>query len=295
MKRGLQMVISCPACSKKFNFKGEAKSHARFRCTACGAVFGIGEETGPKPGAGQGTFKVLAATENRVIAGVVKAALGDERIAVTLVADGNQVFEKISADKPHLLILDAAIQGMFSFTLCEVIKNDPLLRDIKIILTAAVFNKSRYKRKPLELFGADWYIEAHQLDDELAGKAGELLGVELRGAPPVTGGPVSAQEEHAGPEYGIDASRDEKISADDIKAKRLARVIAADILLYHRKKLSQKVQKQDACVVFKEEIEEAVKYFSKRLPGADTAYIHAAIEECLDSINKSAVTEAANC
>lgn len=288
------MVISCPACSKKFDFKGEAKSKARFRCTACGALFGIDEGAAAVPGGGPEAFKVLAGTENGMIAGAVKTALVDERIAVTLAADGNQVFERISVDKPHLLILDAAIQGLFSFTLCEKIKNDPSLKEIKIILTSAAFNKSRYKRKPSELFGADCYLEAHQLEDGLAEKAGALLGVELRRSAPASGGPKNCPGGQAGPEQRIDDSGDAK-TGDDAKAKRLARVIAADILLYHRKKLSQKVEKQDACAVFKEEIEEAVKYFSKRLPNADTRYIHAAIEECLDSMNKTAAPEAANC
>ncbi|CAG1064926.1 hypothetical protein BAC1_00498 [uncultured bacterium] len=288
------MVISCPACSKKFNFNGEAKNHARFRCTACGAVFSMGGEPSAKTAAGQKAFKVLAATENNSIERAVKAALADGRIELSLAADGNQVFEKISIDKPHLLILDAAIQGMFSFTLCEKIKSDQSLQDIKIILTSAAFNKSRYKRRPSELFGADCYIEAHQLEDALAGKAGALLGVELRGSVADGVGPAGNARENSGPENGLE-EKDAKKTDEDGKAKRLARVIAADILLYHRKKLSQKVEKQDASVLFKEEIDEAVKYFNKRLPGADIAYIHAAIEECLDSMNKTMGTEAANC
>lgn len=288
------MVISCPACSKKFNLSGEAKKNARFRCTACGAVFGMGGETCLKAAGGREAFKVVAATENNVIERAVKAALVDDRIELSLAGNGNQVFKKISIDKPHLLILDAAIQGMFSFTLCEKIKSDPSLRDIKIILTSAAFNKSRYKRRPSELFGADCYIEAHQLEDALAEKAGALLGAELRVSVPEDGVPAGKPRENAGPEDGIE-EKDPKKTDDDSKAKRLARVIAADILLYHRKKLSQKVEKQDASVLFKEEIEEAVKYFNKRLPGADTAHIRRAIEECLDTINKTMPPEAANC
>jgi|GEM_PF-4932229 CheY-like chemotaxis protein len=288
------MVISCPACSKKFNFNGEAKNHARFRCTACGSVFGIGGQTAAKAAAARETFKVVAATENKDIARAVKAALADDRVVLSLADDGNQALEKISKDKPHLLILDAAIQGMFSFTLCEKIKSDQALKDIKIILTSAAFNKGRYKRRPSELFGADCYIEAHQLEDILAGKAGALLGAELGGSVAEAGGPACKARENAGPEDGTEG-KDARKTDEDSKAKRLARVIAADILLYHRKKLSQKVEKQDASVLFKEEIEEAVKYFNKRLPGADTAYIHTAIEECLDSMNKDMATEAANC
>jgi CheY-like chemotaxis protein len=287
------MVISCPACSKKFNFNGEGKKDARFRCTACGAVFGMGGERAANAAGRRETFKVLAATENNAIERAVKASLADDRVELSLAADGNQVFERISMDKPHLLVLDAAIQGMFSFTLCEKIKSEPSLKDIKIILTSAAFNKSRYKRRPSELFGADCYVEAHQLEDSLAGVAGRLLGAELRGSVPEDGAPAGKQGADA-PEDGIE-EKDAKKTDDDSKAKRLARVIAADILLYHRKKLSQKVEKQDASVLFKEEIEEAVKYFNKRLPGADTAYIHAAIEECLDSINKTLAPEVANC
>jgi CheY-like chemotaxis protein len=280
------MVISCPDCSKKFQFNGEVKSRARFRCTACGVVFSTSEESSPAESAKQKTFNVLAATENSFIAEAVKTTLGDERVVVTMASDGNQVMEMISKDKPHLLLLDAAIQGLFSFSICEIIKTDPSLKDIKIILTSAAFNKSRYKRKPSELFGAENYIEAHMLEEELSRKAGELLGIEIVAAP------VSMKNES--PAEHACQSEIKKFNGiisqdDDNKAKRLARIIAADILLYNRTKLSRKVGKQDALALFSQEIEEAVKYFTKRLPGADTAYIHAAIEECLDSINKAPV------
>lgn len=279
------MVISCPDCSKKFQFNGDVKSRSRFRCTACGVIFSTEEQPRPEKQIKERIFKVLAATENLLIAEAVKKTLGDERIAITMASDGNQALEMISKDKPHLLVLDAAIQGLFSFSICELIKNDPSLKDIKIILTAAAFNKRRYKRKPSELFGAENFIEAHMLADELAGKTGELLGIDVRV-------PTSIKFDSANPEHGCEGGgkhqdpEDSKSPDKDSKAKRLARVIAADILLYNRKTLSQKVDKKDAFALFSQEIEEAVKYFTKRLPGADTAHIHAAIEECLDSINK---------
>lgn len=286
------MVISCPSCSKKYQFNGEAKGQARFRCTGCGSLFSAQEGNGPAERSGKAVFKVLAATENGLISDAVKMTLGDERIALTMVSDGNQVAEIVSKDKPHLLILDAAIQGLFSFSICEMVKKDPSLRDIKIILTAAAFNKKRYKRRPTELFGAESYIEAHMLADELAGKAGELLGIELK-AVPASEKTGSSPPGHKGPEDALGHGQGVNGPDDDRKARRLARIIASDILLYHRKKLSHKVEKQDAFALFSQEIEEAVKYFSKRMPGADVAYVHAAIEECLESLNKGA--EAAVC
>jgi len=286
------MVISCPACSKKFRFNGEVKNRARFRCTGCNGVFspqGTDEARGGP--AMKGAFKVLAATGNNAISDAVRATLGDERVSVSFAATGDEAVEMISKDKPHLLVIDAAIQGLFSFTICERIRNAPRLKDMKIILASAAFNKGRYKRRPSELFGADRYIEAHLLEGELASVAGELLGVELRAAPVHCGAgrsPVDAGEQKT------DAGQAPAARGEDQKAKRLARVIAADILLYNRKKLGRRIQKADALALFGPEIAEAVKYFTKRLPEADTSYIHAAIEECIDSMNK-APAEAAVC
>lgn len=282
------MVISCPECSKKFQFKGEAKSGSRFRCASCGAVFSCNEKGCAADRPGRTAFKVVAATGNCMIAEAVRNALSDRMVAVEVASDGGQVMEMISKEKPHLLILDAAIQGLFSFTICEIIKKDPKLSDIKIILTSAAFNKSRYKRKPSELFGAEQYIEAHMLEHELAGKAGELLGIEIKAVPETI--KTEAFEEKSSAQdrvLRLDGEKNSKGAEDtDGKARTLARIIAADILLYNRKKLNKKLEKKDALAMFSQEIGEAVKYFSKRLPGADTAYIHAAIEECLESINK---------
>lgn len=279
------MVISCPECSKKFKFKGEVKSGSRFRCASCGAVFS-GQAESPEV-AGHAAYKVLAATENAMIAEAVERTLRDGRIAVEFASEGNQVMDIISRGKPQLLIIDAAIQGLFCFSICEKIKKDPALEEIRIILTSAAFNKNRYKRKPSELFGAEKYIEAHMLEDELAVAAGVLLGIEIKPAPVDAKTGNFEQNSSAVESVVHNMDRDGAKGADaEGKAKRLARIIAADILLYNRKKLSKKVQKQDALAMFSQEIEEAVKYFTKRLPGADTAHIHAAIEECLETINK---------
>lgn len=288
------MIISCPACSKKFEFKGEINSQSKFRCTGCGIVFNPSEGKDTAARAEKPVYKVLVATENNLIIEAVNKTLGDRRLAIQLVSDGNLVMEAVSTDRPGLIILDAAIQGLYSFIICETIKKDPSLEDIKIILTSAAFNKSRYKRKPSELFGADRYIEAHVLNDELALKTGELLGIELcaESMPDREASPTPVQD--AGRGNGSPRVESSKSMDGDHQAKRLARVIAADILLYHRKKLSHKVEKQDAIALFSHEIEEAIKYYTKRLPDADTSYIYSAIEECLDSINNGGM-QASSC
>jgi response regulator RpfG family c-di-GMP phosphodiesterase len=70
---------------------------------------------------------------------------------------------------------------MFGFELCDIIKKSPLLKGIGVILIASIYDKTRYKRAPQSLYGADDYIERHHIEDELLIKVQRLLNSLKRG------------------------------------------------------------------------------------------------------------------
>ncbi|MCL4873568.1 response regulator [bacterium] len=223
------------------------------------------------------TPKVLVATENGFIIEAIRGALWKTGIALEFADDGRKAVEMAGRTRPDLLILDAAIQGVFSFEVCDILRKDGRLGAMRIIMTSAVYNKNRYKRKPADLFGADEYIEAHCLERELPARAGALLGLEIAPVPEAgTNGPVKARERDIAAACGGGHDK-------EAKAKRLARVIASDIMLYYGGKLGKKAAVEDAFLALKEEIEEGLRYFREKAPGSSDSYLHDALRERLDS------------
>lgn len=51
--------------------------------------------------------------------------------------DGNEAFSIVKRDKPDLVLLDVMIPGIDGFTLCKLIKDDPELNSVQIIMLTA--------------------------------------------------------------------------------------------------------------------------------------------------------------
>lgn len=87
---------------------------------------------------------------------------------------------------PRVVVMDAALPKMFGFQVCEVLKRNESLRDIHVVLVGAIHNRARYRRPPTELYGADSYVERHELLKQLRGilsGIGMPMSEVSRGAP----------------------------------------------------------------------------------------------------------------
>jgi outer membrane biosynthesis protein TonB len=79
--------------------------------------------------------------------------------------------------------LDAALPKMFGFQVCELVKRNESLRVIRVILVGAIHHEDRYRRPPRDLYGADAYVERHQLPEALVPLC-EEFGLPLRAPRP---------------------------------------------------------------------------------------------------------------
>jgi len=103
-----------------------------------------------------------------------------------LVHDGVEAMMSIQRMLPTAVVMDAALPKMFGFQVCEVLKRNESLRDIHVLLVGAIHNRERYRRAPTELYGADEYLERHELVEQLRGV---LVGIGM----PVGGTAVDGQ------------------------------------------------------------------------------------------------------
>ncbi len=296
------MIIACGKCKKRYKLddsKITARS-VRLRCISCGSDIIFNKEpelaavVAPAPSS---IHSVLVSSDDAEIRKAVEQALGGANLAIIAASNGEETMTALKTRTPRIVILDVALPGFHGFAVCDYIKSRADMRDTRVILTSAAFNRKRYKRKPTTLFGADDYIEKYDLTVELVEKInGFKVMPELKctGAP----GPVEATHS-AAPSAAAKQAKDaapatppRQDSASDDRARKLARVIAADVVLYNRKKLSDTVNSGNINVVFKDEIEEGVRYFKKRLPAvhAPEAYL---AEALLDFLNEARKKEAA--
>lgn len=296
------MIITCGKCKKKYKLD-DSKITARcvrLRCISCGSDIILNKEpekaavVAPAPSS---VHNVLVSSDDAEIRKAVEQALGGANVAIIAASNGEETMTALKIRTPRIVILDVALPGFHGFAVCDYIKGRTDMRNTRVILTSAAFNRKRYKRKPTTLFGADDYIEKYDLTVELVEK---INGFKVMPELKCTGAPRAAETTHAAAPAAPAVAKQASTAApapaphdrpSDDRARKLARVIAADIVLYNRKKLSDSVNRDNINAVFKDEIEEGVRYFKKRLPAVHAPETCLA-EALLDFLNEARKKEA---
>lgn len=275
------MIITCPNCNAHYalNKVPEKTSKIRVTCKKCFSnfVFSIVSNDPNQP------KKVVVAHDDFRVTNVIKRILERGNFLVDYAYDGSSALQLIKKTKPAAAIIDVALPGIFGFELCEKIKNDPELKDTKVILVASIYDRTRYKRKPQNLYGADDYIEKHHIPDDLLPKLlKHLSGKDVM--PKIEKDVVTAaipkevlkdNRELLLDETKIDKERnkikqhenDYLNSIPDVpeRAKRLARLIVSDIALYNQDKIAS-VDEDNFYRILKLDIDDGISHLSQKIP-----------------------------
>jgi CheY-like chemotaxis protein len=200
---------------------------------------------------------------------------------------------------PELLLLDVALPTMFGFEVCERVRQNPALSGVKIVLIASIYDKTRYKRSPNSLYGADDYIEKHHIPDslipmiyrltsgsvpllqspsasELAAQEetrSEIRGLEVQETSSGSAAPLKspAAPASAPPEVtrAASAAAADPVPAElpevELKARRLARIIVSDIVLYNQVKVEQGVRDGSFYELLCDDIREGELLYKQRV------------------------------
>lgn len=265
------MIINCPSCKTAFNISDEKipLGGAKVRCFRCKEVFHfkVKPESSAKPER-SGKPLVLVANESKAFCQTVSDLLEENGISVDSAHDGEVALEKIRGQRPDIAIIDVALPKVFGFEVCETVKNDPLLKEVQIILLAAIYDKTRYKRNPGSLYGADDYIEKHHIHDRLLDKIWGMVPSKGNSA---DAGSLEPHHSIVPPETEKDISNSaeedfkEVVGEDHLKAARLARIIISDIALYNESLVIEGIKNNNLSDILKDEIEEGRKLFMQRV------------------------------
>lgn len=275
------MIITCPRCNARYLFNKEVEPTKKIRVTCKKCLYSFTFEASHSKEHPNKTI-LIAHDDFRVI-NVIKKILERSNFNIECAYDGNTALSMIKKNKPRAAIIDVALPGVFGFELCEKIKNDPNLKDIVVILVASIYDRTRYKRKPQNLYGADDYIEKHHIPDDLLPK----LLRHINGEKKALQKEEFIQKEVAKKdilkdnrdlllaEQKLDLERDiikqhendyiTSIPQIPERAKKLARLIVSDIALYNQDTINL-VTPDNYYEKLKMDIDDGIKYLSQKIP-----------------------------
>ena len=228
--------IFCPTCGRRYELRREHFDDPQLRllCFICDAVFaprldGAASKTPREASPAAERPLVVGAHESPAVCTTVGRVLEEAGFATRFVHDGEHAvasFDEALPLHPAALVLDVGIPGLLAFQVCSILKGRPRPRPIKVVLLASIFERTRYKRRPTTLHGADAYVELHHVPDRLV----PLLREALASQPP------GKHRAHLPVERAqADALRDEVM--DLAAARVLARRLVSDVALYHESEL----------------------------------------------------------
>ena len=119
------------------------------------------------------TRRILIADDEPNIVVSLEYLMKREGHAVSVARDGREALAAIRRDRPDLVLLDVMMPAMSGFDICQAVRADPALADVRILmLTAKGRDTDLAKGTAL---GADAYMTKPFSTQELAARVRELL------------------------------------------------------------------------------------------------------------------------
>jgi predicted Zn finger-like uncharacterized protein len=286
------VVVTCPKCKVRLKVD-ETKlppQGSRFKCPKCTTILLVKKPAAATVKKTLDERKVIVAHSKPEIRDLTVSLLKDDGYEVIVAADGIDFMVKALKELPFLSVVEVALPKIYGFELCKRLKARTETKEMKFILVPAIYDKSRYRREPVSLYGADEYLEEHDLGDHLMEKVNRLreLPDDSKAAAAHPSSPASAEEPRQAPRVEpavkeVAAVPAAGTSGEAIeRAKRLARTIINDIYLYHSAKVDEAVRNNNFYTVFAAEVREGKKLYENRIP-QDVRNIEDFYREAIDN------------
>ena len=223
--------VACPSCSNQMVLKPAASPAAGQQATL--------HET-PLPQKGRRI--AVIADEPRPFRSFLAEHLRRLGFDVTTFETGEPAFDFIKRSRADLGIVNVYLKGRLGVEVTEDIRADASLAHTRVILIGALFRANRFRANPTNLYGADEYIEEQVPEKEFRQIIRKLF-----------------------PEVGHTEEMPVEPKEYD-EARRLARLILSDIVIYHPGKVEDGIRDDNFFEVLKTEIAEGRNYYDSRVP-----------------------------
>jgi DNA-binding response OmpR family regulator len=281
-------------------------------CSSCRSLFRITRPTEPQgstpKASGEFLPRILIAHESPAFCEAVRGILGAEPWEVAVCHDGVAALELLRNCDVAVALLDVALPGRYGFEICETLRSNPRTAGVKVLLFASIYDRTRYKRQPNTLYGADDYLEKHHIPDLLLGKVRKLLAPEDDASAPAVAvdGRLPELVDQQMTQEAVDTTRallkreeeTETISSPaatttvpetHIKARRLSRIIASDIALYNQEAVEEGVRSGTFFTLLADDIAEGRALYQQRVAEeirSATNYLEDAFSDLIAKVRK---------
>lgn len=245
------MELTCKQCGAKFRAAVALPltEPVRVACPSCANQMVLKPRTGgmnvaapaAAPAAKQKRKTAAIADEPRPFRDFLGAQLERVGFDVEFFDTGGPALEFVKRTHADLAIVNVYLKGKLGVEVAEEIKADPQLKGTRVILIGALFRANRFRANPTNLYGADEYIEEQIPEKEFR----QILHALF---PDSKTAEVPAEPR----EYD--------------EARRLARLILSDIVIYHPEKVEKAIRDDNFFEVLHSQIEEGRQYYDSRVP-----------------------------
>jgi CheY-like chemotaxis protein/DNA-directed RNA polymerase subunit RPC12/RpoP len=228
--------VACPSCSNQMVLKPAAFSAAVPRPASQPATL----QNTPLP---QKSRRIaVIADDPRPFRSFLAEHLRRLGFDVTMFESGEPALDFIRRARADLAIVNVYLKERLGVEVTEDIRADPSLAGTRVILIGALFRANRFRANPTNLYGADEYIEEQIPEREFRQIIRKLF-----------------------PQVGHTEELPVEPKEYD-EARRLARLILSDIVIYHPGKVEVGIRDDNFFDVLKSEIAEGRNYYDSRVP-----------------------------
>jgi CheY-like chemotaxis protein/DNA-directed RNA polymerase subunit RPC12/RpoP len=246
------LELTCKQCGAKFRaaVKTPLTAPVRVACPSCANQMLLkprsGALTGPpvsSPAPSKASRRTaVIADESRPFRDFLGNQLRLLGFDVQFFDVGEATLEFVRRARADLAIVNVYLKGKLGVEVAEEIKADPGLAGTRVVLIGALFRANRFRANPTNLYGADEYIEEQIPEKEFRQIIRKLF-----------------------PEVGKTGETPaEPLEYDE--ARRLARLILSDIIIYHAAKVEKAIRDNNFFEVLHGEIDEGRQYYDSRVP-----------------------------
>ena len=258
------MIAACPKCGARYRVDASrlGPKGSGIRCSECGAAFRV-RPPAPKASPPENANAIIACCSvdaGRELANTL-IAWG---LRPLLVHDGVDAVLSVQRALPALVVLDTDLPKMTGLQVCELIKRNASLQQIRVVLVDVAQDPGDPSAAP---FGPDARVERAQLPAALRSLVDDLgLGAQSAPVAAKPPRPVAAPPPAPAPAVTVPPTAAES-DADPgtAEAERLARVIVADIVLYNETKFDAAVASGNPAEALAVEISEGRAHFEQRI------------------------------
>jgi CheY-like chemotaxis protein/DNA-directed RNA polymerase subunit RPC12/RpoP len=232
--------VACPSCSNQMVLK-PATDAARIRLSHAGSGLRDDARSGAQNPASRRRIAAIA-DEPRPFRSFLGEHLRRLGFDVTTFEAGQPAFDFVRRTRADLAIVNVYLKGRLGVEVTEDIRAEPDLGHTRVILIGALFRANRFRANPTNLYGADEYIEEQIPEREFRQIIRKLF-----------------------PQVGHTEELPMEPKEYD-EARRLARLILSDIVIYHIEKVEAGIRDDNFFEVLKSEIADGRAYYDSRVP-----------------------------